>query len=187
MPRKKNTSTTITLSTKAGDIAKARVPGQCYLANNLRTQGATAPKVTAKDVRLTLTEDNALVKQGKYEAGTRLIIPSPRELAYYIGNVEQGSVLGAEMVAQEDAAFVLDVDSPDVKVIPPAQVGPRGGVRGDRAQETAAAKQNPNRAAQMRNAGQRFAIRAKNAELTRCGKAAMTSEQIEAHLISLGL
>lgn len=177
----------VTLSTQTGDIALAMIPGQCYLANNGRDQGLGAPKVTAKDVRGTLGEDHELVVSGVYEAGTRFIAPTPPEMAYYIGNVEKSYSAGEVMVATEDASFDLDLSAPGVKIIPPHQVGPKGGVRGDRSEETKRSQAQPQRAEQMRTAGQRYEIRQANARRLRVGKKAMTQEEIELHLISLGL
>lgn len=177
----------VTLSTKTGDIAKAMVPGECYLANSASSQGLGAPKITAKDVRLTLHADHPLVKAGFCEDGTRFIVPTPSPLAYYIGHVEQGLDVGEIMVATEDASFDLDLTVPGVKVIPPARVGPRNGVRGDRSKETARTQAKPHRAVQQRSAKQRFDIKQKNAQLLRVGGTAMTQEEIEAYLKSLEL
>lgn len=178
----------ITLSTRTGDVAKAMIPGACYLANSAREQGLGAPKVTAKSISITLHEDHPLVQAGLYEANSRVVTPTPVDVVYYIAhNVDRGLKVGDRMVASEDADFVIDLSASGTKVISPSKVGPRNGARGDRSEETKKAKTQPQRAAQKREANQRQAIRLRNAALTRAGRPAMTADDTEIYLRSLGL
>lgn len=187
MAAKNTPKAIITLSTKTGDVAKAKIPGQCYLANDGRKSHLGAPKITAKDVRGTLLEEHELVKNGTFDAGTRFVAPTPAALAYYIGNVEQGMNVGDTMVAQEDASFELDLLAPNVRIIDPIAVGPRGGVRGDRSVETQKRVATPERVTQKRNSQQARAIRERNANLRRRGLPAMSQDETSSHLSYLGL
>lgn len=174
-------TSTITLTVMPGDVALAAVPGECYLARRGKMQPLAAVKVTAQDVRFTLKDDHPLVETGTYAAGTRFCIPTPSQMAYYIGNADQGKQVGETMVASVGATFELDLEAPGVTQLKSKAT------RGARLEETQKAESNPQRKIQNRNKAQRFAIRTANAQLLRIGQPAMTQEETNFHLRSMGL
>jgi hypothetical protein len=178
MPRnRRNSSTSVVVTIEPGAIATCGDPGKCLIANDIKSQGFPAAKVTALDIRLSVPVDHPRVIAGDIAPG-RYILPSPGMVGQYIAQYDSTGKFGEEREVENGAEFIFDLYHPDVVYTAP---------RPDRSEETRRAALQPQRAAQNRAKAQRDAIRNGNARLRRVGKPAMSQEEVERYLTSVGL
>lgn len=178
MPRnRRNSSTSVVVTIAPGTIATCGDPSKCLISGNMKDQGFKAPKTTALTVGLSVPVNHPRVLAGDIAPG-RYVLPAPGMVGQYIAQYDSTGKFGEEREVENGAEFIFDLYHPDVVYTAP---------RGDRSAETRRAEKQPQRPAQNRDAAQRAAIRNGNARLRRIGKEAMSQEEVERYLTSVGL